>query len=65
MAQIQHLKKHYFIGYFHDELEAAQAVNAKCVELNICLKNPDIFFNNDMEQLKQKVILSSNWKLFG
>jgi hypothetical protein len=42
VAQIRHEKKLYHCGYFLNELEAAQAVNVKCVELDIPLKNPEI-----------------------
>ena len=42
IAQVTHEKKRYFCGSFSTELEAAQAVNAKCVELDIPLKNPEI-----------------------
>ena len=41
-TQIRHEKKSYFCGYFSTELVAAQAVNAKCVELYIPLKNPGV-----------------------
>ena len=37
-----HEKKAYRCGRFLNELEAAQAVNAKCVELNIPMKNPEV-----------------------
>ena len=41
-AQISHEHKQYYCGCFLNELEAAQAVNAKCVELDISLKNPEV-----------------------
>ena len=37
-----HEKKNYYCGRFLNPLEAAQAVNAKCVELNIPMKNPEV-----------------------
>merc|ERR1711881_730431 len=42
LGQFMHQKKRTFIGYFNTELEAAQAVNEKCVSLGIKLKNPEI-----------------------
>jgi len=42
LGQFMHKKKRTFIGYFNTELEAAQAVNEKCVSLGIKLKNPEI-----------------------
>ena len=46
MGQIYHTmhgtKKNIYCGSFSTELEAAQAVNTKCVELDIPLKNPEI-----------------------
>merc|ERR1711881_140973 len=42
LGQFMHQKKRTFIGYFNTELEAAQAVNKKCVSLGIKLKNPEI-----------------------
>ena len=41
-GQIVHQQKIYYCGSFATELEAAQGVNAKCVELDIPLKNPEI-----------------------
>ena len=41
-AKITHEGNRHFLGYFSTELEAAQAVNEKCVELGIPLKNPEI-----------------------
>jgi hypothetical protein len=48
VAQLTHEGKHYFLGRFLNELEAAQTVNSKCAELNIPLKNPEVglFENN-------------------
>jgi hypothetical protein len=42
VGQIRHQKNAYYCGCFSNELEAAQAVNLKCVELNIPLKNPEL-----------------------
>jgi hypothetical protein len=42
IGQFAHEKNNYYCGYFLNELEAAQAVNAKCVELDIPLKNPEV-----------------------
>merc|ERR1711881_37006 len=42
LGQFMHQKKRTFIGYFNTELEAAQAVNKKCANLGIKLKNPEI-----------------------
>ena len=41
-GQITHHSKHYYCGSFSTELQAAQAVNAKCVELDIPFKNPEV-----------------------
>ena len=30
------------VGYYHNELEAATAVNEKCIKLKIPVKNPGI-----------------------
>ena len=37
-----HQKKTHYCGIFVDEKEAAEAVNSKCVELGIPLKNPEV-----------------------
>ena len=37
-----HQGEDYYCGYFSTELEAGHAVNAKCVELGIPIKNPHI-----------------------
>ena len=41
-ASIQNRNKQYHIGCFENEIEAAMAVNKKCDELNIPLKNPSV-----------------------
>ena len=42
IATFIHEQKRHYCGCFSNELEAAQAVNAKCVELDISLKNPEV-----------------------
>ena len=42
LAYFIHEQKRYHCGTFSDELEAAQAVNLKCAELDIPLKNPKV-----------------------
>ena len=59
LAQIYHEAKHHFCGYFSTELEAAQAVNAKCVELDISLKNPEVGLP-DKRQVRFKESNASN-----
>ena len=51
IAQICHEAKRYHCGLFPNELEAAQAVNAKCVELNIPFKNPEVGLPEDNPQV--------------
>jgi hypothetical protein len=41
-GQIYHNKKNYSCGFFVNKLDCAKAVNAKCVELDIPLKNPEV-----------------------
>jgi len=41
-ARVSHGDKMIGAGSFENELDAARAVNAKCIELGIPLKNPDI-----------------------
>jgi len=41
-AQIQHQNKVRFAGNYCDEITAARAVNAKCMELAIPMKNPNV-----------------------
>ena len=57
-AQIVHNKKHIYIGSFENENDAAKAVNCKCKELKIPMKNPEgeALDNETLERLKQKVI---------
>jgi hypothetical protein len=47
VAQLTHERKHHFCGRFSNELEAVQAVNAKCRELDIPLKNPEVELNEN------------------
>jgi len=42
LGQFMHNRKRTFVGYFKTELEAAKAVNRKCLKLGIKLKNPNI-----------------------
>ena len=60
-GQVTHQSKHYYCGSFSTELQAAQAVNAKCVELDIPLKNPEI----ELPENKQEVICIYFYYLFG
>ena len=53
-AQVKHEKEDYYCGCFLNELEAAQAVNAKCVELNIPLKNPAVGLPENKQQVRFK-----------
>ena len=41
-TKVHHENKAYYCGLFLTELEGAQAVNEKCAELGIPLKNPEI-----------------------
>ena len=52
-AQVTHKLKSYYCGYYSNELEAAQAVNAKCVELEIPLRFPEI----GLPEIKQVIII--------
>ena len=52
LATFTYAAKNYFCGYFLTELEAAQAVNIKCVELDIPLKNPEIALPEYEPQVK-------------
>ena len=47
----------YYVGYFESEEDAAKAVNLKCQELNIPLKNPSVgvLDNEILKKLKKKV----------
>ena len=42
LARVQHNGETHSIGYFEIEEDTAKAVNLKCQELNIPLKNPSI-----------------------
>ena len=42
LARLRCDGKQYHCGYFSNTLEAAQAINAKCVEFGIPLKNPEV-----------------------
>ena len=56
-AQIQHNHQTHYIGSFEIEEDAAKAVNLKCQELNITLKNPGVGVLNHetLKKLKTKV----------
>ena len=49
-----HEAKNIFCGYFPTELEAAQAINWKCVELNIALKNPEAGLSKNKPEVRFK-----------
>jgi hypothetical protein len=57
-ARFNHNKKQEYIGLFNNENDAAKAVNWKCKELKISIKNPDVGALNDKElaQLRYHVI---------
>jgi hypothetical protein len=74
-AFIQHNGRQHHIGTFEIEEDAAKAVNLKCQELNIALKNPGVgenifvckrVLNNEiLKKLKAKVrFIFFNWFLF-
>jgi hypothetical protein len=46
IAAFTHEQKRYYCGCFSNELEAAQAVNWKCLELDIPVKNLPVGFGN-------------------
>ena len=58
LTQIYHNKKEIYFGSFENEKDAARAVNSKCMELKILIKNPvvGVLDNEFWERLKQKVI---------
>jgi hypothetical protein len=58
VASLKHNKKQIHIGLFKNEKDAAKAVNWKCKELKIPMKNLEVGVLDDeeLEQLKQKVI---------
>ena len=53
VAKFTHQEKLHHCGNFLNELEAAQAVNAKCVELDLALKNPEVGLPENTQKLKQ------------
>ena len=57
-ASLTYNKKKVHIGFFTNQNDAAKAVNWKCEELKISLKNPQVGFLDDEElaQLKFNVI---------
>ena len=63
-TQVKHGKELYYCGCFLNELEAVQAVNAKCVELNIALKNPEVGLPENKTQVRfilQKQSIKSSY----
>ena len=66
MTWYEHLKKWvaaiyfdgtpHYIGYYETEIEAARAVNAKCLEIGENLQNPDLR-NDDSQQLSVSDII--------
>ena len=60
---MRHNKKTHYIGCFEIEEDAAKAVNSKCQELNIGLKNArvGVLDNKTFMKLKEKVIFSLNF----
>ena len=54
-GQITHEKKRYSCGYFTDDEDAAKAVNSKCMELDIPLKNPGIGISDHSKNITKKV----------
>ena len=52
LARFIHEKKNYFCGYFSNELEAAKAVNAKCIDLDIPLRNPEVGLPQNKPQVR-------------
>ena len=58
-ASLLHNKKQIHIGYFKNEKDAVKAVNWKCKELKIPMKNPQVVGALDdekLKKLKQKVM---------
>ena len=57
LAQIYHNKKQIWFGSFENEKDAAKAVNSKCMELKIPMKNLEVetLDNKVWERLKLKV----------
>ena len=66
-ANVRYNRKVHYAGYFEIEEDAAKAVNLKCQELNIPLKNTSVGFldNEILEKSKEKVSnFLFNWFLF-
>merc|ERR1712034_71116 len=55
LAKIHHKKKQYYCGCFSNKLDAAKAVNAKCVQIGIPLKNPEIGLPEYKSQKKEGI----------
>jgi hypothetical protein len=58
-ASLLHNNKRIYIGCFKNEKNAVKAVNWKCKELKIPIKNPEVvgvLDNDQLKKLKQKVI---------
>ena len=60
VGQTTHEGKHYWCGYFSNELETAQAVNLKCVELDIPLKNQEVGLPENKPQVRFKQLRQQN-----
>jgi hypothetical protein len=60
VASIKHNVQRYYLGSFEIEEDAAKAVNFKCQELNIPLKNPGVGVLNH-ERLKKLTAKVSNF----
>jgi hypothetical protein len=60
-ANILHNRKTHHIGHFEIEEDAAKAVNLKCQEYNIPLKNPSVGVLNN-ERLKKLQAKVSNFR---
>jgi hypothetical protein len=52
IATFKHEQERYYCGSFSNELEAAQAVNAKCIDLDIPLKNPEVGLPENEPQVR-------------
>jgi hypothetical protein len=52
IGQLRHNEKIYYCGTFSNKLETAQAVNWKCVQLNIPLKNPQAGLSENIPQVR-------------
>jgi hypothetical protein len=60
-ANFIHNGQRYHIGYFEIEEDAAKAINLKCQELNIQLKNADVGVLNNETLKKLKAKVSNFW----